>query len=69
MTSVCVPVEQGMNVSGFNSAGSCAVISLCISETVFDQTQTHTHKGTGKCETSSVDGHSLYSMIWSLVDQ
>ena len=41
MTSFCVPVEQGMNVSGFNSAGSCAVISLCISETVFDQTHTH----------------------------
>ena len=43
MASFCVPVEQGMNVSGFNSAGSCAVISLCISETVFDQTHTHTH--------------------------
>ena len=40
------------------------LLSLCVFQRLFLTKHRHTHNGTGKCETSSVDGHSLYSMIW-----
>ena len=67
MTSFCVPVEQGMMKMYRDFTVQVAVLlSLCVFQRLFLTKHTHTHNGTGKCETSSVDGHSLYFMIWSL---